>query len=186
MEETRQAKHVHNIQYNLVSNGATFYPEATVVNGRDRSKIVVGNSTHVRGTLYVFKYGGEITIGENCYVGDHSRIWSGDAITIGNNVQISHNVNIIDTNAHELDAHERAERYADLIKNGAWADKGSILTAPIVIHDYAWISFNATILKGVTIGEGAIVGACAVVTKDVPPYTLVAGNPARVIKTLGK
>lgn len=168
----------------ITGDEAKFYPEATVVNERDRSKIVVGKGTHVRGLLLVFKYGGQITIGENCYVGDHSRIWSGERITIGNFVQISHNVNIIDTNAHEIDAIERAERYVDLVTNGSWQDKGNVLTAPITIGDYAWISLNATILKGVTIGEGAIVGAGAVVTQDVPPYTLVIGNPAKVIKNL--
>ncbi|MBK8021791.1 MAG: hypothetical protein IPK19_10285 [Chloroflexi bacterium] len=54
--------------------------------------------------------------------------------------------------------------------------------APIRICDKAWIGFNAVILKGVTIGEGAIVGAGSVVTKDVPAWTVVAGNPARIIR----
>jgi acetyltransferase-like isoleucine patch superfamily enzyme len=174
------------IQLHVTNHGAIFYPEAVISNAQDKSKIIVGSGTHIRGILNVFKYGGKITIGENCYVGDHTRIWSGENITIGNFVQISHNVNIMDTNAHEIDAIERAERYVDLINNGSWTDKGNVLTAPIVIGDYAWISFNATILKGVTIGEGAIVGANAVVTKDVPGYTLVTGNPARIIKNLPK
>ncbi|MBV8923397.1 DapH/DapD/GlmU-related protein, partial [Bradyrhizobium sp.] len=56
--------------------------------------------------------------------------------------------------------------------------------APVVIADKVWIGFNASILKGVTIGEGAVVGACSVVTRDVPPFAVVAGNPARVIRTL--
>ena len=55
-------------------------------------------------------------------------------------------------------------------------------TAPIVIHDNVWIGTRATILKGVTIGEGAIVAAGAVVTKNVPPHTLVGGVPAKIIK----
>jgi acetyltransferase-like isoleucine patch superfamily enzyme len=186
IDQVREAKQLKNLQYNITNNGAVFYPEAVVVNGQDKSKITVGKDTHVRGMLNVFKYGGKITIGNHCYIGDHSRIWSGEAVTIGDYVQISHNVNIIDTNAHELDAIERAERYADLLQNGAWAHKGNVLTAPIVIHNYAWISFNATILKGVTIGEGAIVAAGAMVTKDVPAYTMVAGNPATIIKSLNK
>ncbi|MDH4236354.1 MAG: hypothetical protein OEV17_03815 [Nitrospira sp.] len=53
------------------------------------------------------------------------------------------------------------------------------------IHDKAWIGLDAIILKGVTIGEGAIVGAGSVVSKDVPPFTIVAGNPARVVRELG-
>lgn len=169
----------------VTNNGGIFYPEAIVYNlQNDPKKIKIGRGTHVRGILHTFKYGGEICIGEDCYVGDHSRIWSGEKIRIGNFVQISHNVNIIDTSAHEIDAVERAERYIDLIKNGAWENKGNVLTSPIVIEDYVWISFNASILRGVVIGKGAIVGAGCVVTKDVPPYSLVVGNPARVVKTL--
>lgn len=53
---------------------------------------------------------------------------------------------------------------------------------PIIIHDNAWVAARAFISPGVTIGEGAVVGACAVVTHDVPPWTVVAGNPAKEIK----
>jgi acetyltransferase-like isoleucine patch superfamily enzyme len=167
------------------ADGAFYYPETVIYNQQNNpEKIFVGMGTHVRGMLHIFRYGGEIKIGCNCYIGDHSRIWSGEKVTIGNYVQISHNVNIIDTTAHEFDANERAERYIELVNNGPWEKKGNVLTSPIIIGDYAWVSFNASILRGVSIGEGAIVGACSVVTKDVPPYTLVAGNPARVIKTL--
>lgn len=58
------------------------------------------------------------------------------------------------------------------------------ITSPIIIKDHAWISFNAIILKGVTIGKSAIVTAGAVVTKDVPDFTVVAGNPAKIVKYL--
>ena len=57
-------------------------------------------------------------------------------------------------------------------------------SAPIRIEDKVWIGMDALILKGVTIGEGSVVAARSVVTKDVPPYSLVAGNPARVVKSL--
>ena len=167
----------------FLNNGATLYPEATIHNPKnDPSLIKIGEATHVRGMLLVCNYGGKIEIGNNCYVGDGSRIWSGDNIIIGDNVLISHNVNIIDTNSHEMYSVERAGRYAELIKNGPWNTKGSIITSPITIEDYAWISFNAVILRGVTIGKGAIVAAGSVVTKDVPAYAVVAGNPAQIIK----
>ena len=161
----------------------TFYPETIITNMQnDPSKIVIGTHTNVRGTLQIFKYGGKIMIGNDCYVGDGSRIWSGEEIHIGNDVLISHNVNIVDTQAHELDSAERANRHRALIKDGPWEQKGSIETRRIIIKDKVWISFNVIILKGVTIGEGAVVAAGSVVTKDVEPYTMVAGNPAKFIK----
>ena len=168
----------------ILGEGSKFYPEATVDNSQSRENINIGKNTHIRGHFLVFKYGGSIKIGNDCYIGDGTRIWSGESITIGNDVLISHNVSIVDTNAHEIDYIERAERYKDLLKNGAWDNKGSIITNPIIIKDNAWISFGAIILRGVTIGEGAIVAAGAVVTKDVPPYTIVAGNPAISVKTI--
>jgi len=169
----------------IKGDGSQFYEDAVVYNSfKNKSKIVIGKNSHLRGQLLIFNYGGEIKIGDDCYVGDGSRIWSGESITIGNNVLISHDVGIVDTNAHELDHQERADRYRDLIANGPWESKGSIMTAPIVIKDNAWVSFGATVLKGVTIGEGSIVAAGAVVTKDVPDWTLVAGNPAKAVKSL--
>jgi acetyltransferase-like isoleucine patch superfamily enzyme len=169
------------------NNGATFYPDAVVYNLiGDKMRIDIGYSTQIKGELLVFKSGGSISIGHNCFVGNGSKIWSGDAVKIGNNVLVSHNVNIIDTNSHEIDAIERAETYRNLIIGGHSSQKGSIRTAPIVIEDYVWISFNATILKGVTIGKGAIIAAGSVVTKNVDPFTIVAGNPAVVIKHLNQ
>jgi acetyltransferase-like isoleucine patch superfamily enzyme len=161
----------------------TFYPETIVSNMQNNpAHIQIGTNTHVRGTLLIYKYGGKITIGNNCYIGDGSRVWSGQEINIGNDVLIAHNVNIIDTQAHELHAAERTERYLDLLKNGAWSTQGSIDTKPIIIKDKAWISFNVIILKGVIIGEGAVVAAGSVVTKNVADYTMVAGNPAVFVK----
>jgi acetyltransferase-like isoleucine patch superfamily enzyme len=166
-------------------NGFTLYPESTVTNMQENPKnITLGNNTHVRGTLLIFNYGGKITLGNNCYLGDASRIWSGEEIIIGNDVLIAHGVNIVDTQAHEINAIERSDRYLQLISSGPWKNKGSIQTKPIIIKDKVWISFNSIILKGVTIGEGAIIAAGSVVTKDVAPYTMVAGNPAVFIKNV--
>ncbi len=95
---------------------------------------------------------------------------------------ISHICNIIDTNSHELDHQARIESYKRMLIEGHPKQRPDVISAPIVIEDYAWISFNVSILKGVKIGEGAIVAAGSVVTKDVPDWTIVGGNPAKVIK----
>jgi acetyltransferase-like isoleucine patch superfamily enzyme len=167
------------------SKDVFFYKDSRVCNlQNNKSKINIGSNSHILGELLVFSYGGKIDIGEYTFIGDHSRIWSGEYVRIGSGVMISHNVNIMDTDAHELDAQERLDNYKIRLVKGYQSEKGSIKTSPIIIEDLAWIGFNSIILKGVTIGKGAIVAAGSVVTKDIPEFTLVAGNPAQEIKKL--
>lgn len=174
---------IANCNKKVINDGGFFHADASVENLKgDKSLIRIGKGTHVRGQLLVFRFGGEIQIGSNCYVGEGTRIWSAERISIGKNVLISHNVNIIDTNSHEMNSVERIERYKQLVETGHWESRGSVITAPIILKDDCWISFGATVLKGVTIGNGSIVAANSVVTKDVPDYAIVAGNPAQVIK----
>lgn len=181
-----------NCQFNdfteIVTYDHAFFYKSSIVNNcqNDKTKIRVGNNSHISGTLIIFPYGGEIQIGDNCYIGDLSRLWSAEKITIGNDVLISHNVNIIDTNSHEINAQERAENGREILKNGLPKRKGNVLSSPIVIGDNVWINFNAIILKGVTIGKGSIIAAGTVITKDVPEYSFVAGNPGKIIKMLDK
>lgn len=170
---------------NSNAKDAVFHDTARVFNYQnDKNSITLGANSHVRGELLTFAYGGKIEIGSFCFIGEGSRIWSGEHIRIGDTVMISHGVNVIDTNSHETNHQERADGCIRIITEGHPTCKGNIKTAPIHIKDNAWINFNSFIMKGVTVGEGAIVGAHSVVTRDVPPHTLVAGNPAVVIKSL--
>lgn len=173
------------IAWVTIGNASKFYEEAKVFNlGQDKALIVIGDDTHIRGELLTFANGGKIKIGSNCYIGEGSRIWSADEIVIGDNVLISHNCNIIDTNSHEMDYLERAEGYRNIIKKGHTKEKNNVLHNSILIDDYAWISYNVSILKGVKIGKGAIIGAGSVVTKDVPEFTIATGNPAIHIRKM--
>lgn len=172
-------------QKSSICSHVTFLEGARIDNHQfDKSKIIIGSGSHINGTLLIFGYGGKIQIGKNCYLGDHSRIWSGEDIVIGDNVLISHGVNIMDTNGHEIDHEQRAEGYIKVFEHGTKFLINRVETAPITIHDNVWIGFNSIVLKGVTINEGAIISSGSVVTKDVPPFTLVAGNPAVVKKQL--
>jgi acetyltransferase-like isoleucine patch superfamily enzyme len=130
----------------------------------------------------VLDYGGRIEIGEYTYVGTGTRVWSDESVKIGRYVLIAHNVTITDTTAHELSALERAECFLRTEIHGGPFRKVSIKTAPVEIGDHAWLNFDVGVLSGVKIGEGAIIGACSLVTKDVPPYTIAVGNPARVVR----
>lgn len=124
----------------------------------------------VHGDFSIF-YGGDIICFPNSKLEIGSGFCNSDVkircskkITIGKNVAISHNVTIMDSDAHCLDE----DNYE--------------MSKPVNIKDNVWIGTKATILKGVTIGQGSIIAAGAVVTKDVPERCIVAGVPARVIK----
>ena len=162
--------------------GVRLYASSQIINlGSKKSAIAVGANSHVRGELLVFAHGGRIRIGERCFLGENSRVWSAVDVHIGDRVLISHSVNIHDTNAHSLSAARRSQHFREIIDHGHPSNLQDVASAPIVIADDAWIGFNSTILKGITIGTGAVVGASSVVTRDVPAYAIVAGNPARVI-----
>lgn len=173
------------IEQCYLGKNSRFYEQAEVHNlQKNIEKIIIGENTHIRGKLLIFPYGGEIKIGNDCYIGENTSIWSASGVKIGNGVLISHNCNIIDTNSHELNYKERIESYKKMLIEGHPKNTPNVPTNPIVIEDYAWISFNVSILKGVKIGKGAIVAAGSVVTKDVPDWTIVGGNPAKLIKKL--
>ena len=103
-----------------------------------------------------------ISIGECTGIGDRTQIHCADSVTIGNDVGISWDVCILENDYHAPGG-------------------GAPRPKPVTIEDEAWIGARSTILKGVRVGKGAIVCAGSVVTANVPPYTFVAGNPARVI-----
>lgn len=174
----QREEHLQKMNLQCQNNGV-LYPDAQIHNlSGNPSCIRIGKDSHIRGILLVFGFGGNIEVGENVYLGENSRIWSAESVKIGNNVLISHHVTIVDTNSHEINHLVRAERTRDLLKNGPWKTKGEVLTAPVIIEDDVWISFHVSILKGVTIGRGSIIGAGAVVTKSVPPFSMVKGPAA--------
>ncbi|HBL22563.1 MAG TPA: acyltransferase [Deltaproteobacteria bacterium] len=104
-----------------------------------------------------------IRIGKNCSIGDRTEIHAGRLVRIGQGVIIAWDCVIMDRDYHS-------------------ASNGAEGVRPVIIGNGVWIGCRAMILKGVTVGEGAVVAAGAVVTKDVAPFTLVAGNPAKAIK----
>ena len=144
--------------------------------GADRDAIRIGAHTVIAGQLLIFGHAGRIEIGDWCFVGPGSRIWSSSSIRIGDRVLISHGVNVHDTNSHPVDAVERHAHYAAILEHGHPRRIDTITAAPVVIEDDVWIGFNSTVMKGVTIGRGAIIAAGSVVTRDVPPSSLYIAN----------
>jgi maltose O-acetyltransferase len=146
-----------------------------------RSAVSIGASTWVAGELLVFAHGGKISIGDYCYIGEQSRIWSAAEINIGNRVFLSHGVNIHDNDSHSISANQRHQHFKQVVSQGFANFDEDIAAAAVEIEDDVWIGFNSTVLKGVRLGRGAVVGAGSMVTHDVPAYAIVAGNPAVVV-----
>lgn len=116
--------------------------------------------------------GATLTLGSG-YLNHDCVIDCFDSISVGHHVVISERVVLRDSDNHQV---------CHLPVSGEVSDLPS-LSAPIVIEDHVWIGMNVIILKGVTIGKGSIIAAGSVVTRDIPPHSLAAGVPAKVIKT---
>ena len=149
---------------------------------QNKYDIVIGKRCEIKGQLFSFE-GGKILIGNNVFMNYNSFIGSMEAVTIGNDVIIATNVRIFDNNNHPTSPTQREMMSHNDFYGELWTWKYAE-HKPVVIGDNVWIGEFSAILKGVTIGKGSIVASHSVVTKDVPPYVIVAGNPARVVKRL--
>ena len=137
---------------------------------RDYLSQIIGRKVDESVTLlppFYVDFGKNIRIGKRCWIQQGCTFFDRGGITIGNDVFIAPKVNLITIN-HDSDPENRSATYG----------------RPIVIEDKVWIGINSTILPGVTVGYGSIVGANSVVTHDVSPYTVVGGNPAKFIKEI--
>jgi len=126
----------------------------------------IGRDCIVRNTAVCWKPD-NLTVGDNSWIDSDVNLYSVDRITIGSNCVVSTGA-FLCTATHDI----RKEDFP-------------LTTAPIVMEDGAWVAARAIVLPGVTLHEGCVVGAGAVVTKDVPAWTIVAGNPAREVGVRG-
>lgn len=140
---------------------------------RGAARIKAGKNVFIDHRAYLNCNGptGSITLGNNVEIGPYSVVWGGGGVTIGNDVHIGTHVHITSMEGNHIPA-DKSDPFEPL----------DITRAPIVIGDHVLIYSHAVIIPGVTIGHHAAVAAGAVVTGDVPPYALVAGVPARVIR----
>jgi acetyltransferase-like isoleucine patch superfamily enzyme len=176
-------------QFILYLNGATFRKNLKV---RGLIKVIVtrkgtlsigeslsinsGNNYNIIGRQQIntFWVDGELIIGNNVGMSS-SAIICKHKIVIGNNVTIGGNTVIYDTDFHNLDP---------LVRNNKELDKETAVKLPVIIHDNVFIGAHTSILKGLTIGENSIIGACSLISKSIPPNEIWAGNPAKFIKKL--
>jgi acetyltransferase-like isoleucine patch superfamily enzyme len=123
--------------------------------------------SHIGKTQLSVGKGAVLSIGDHTFINTGVIISVRNKVQIGNHCQIANQVIIMDNDFHGVEDRDKPE-----------------VPQPITIEDHVWLATRCMILKGVTVGKGAVVAAGAVVTKDVPPYTLVGGVPAKIIRAI--
>lgn len=143
-------------------NGIT-HSKSSLTAKKSSKLIVNGEFDCYEGCIITIEENAVLQLG-NGYINSNSKIYCFNKITVGDGVAISEEVIIRDSDNHKL------------------LYEGYEMTKPITIGNHVWIGFRAVILKGVTIGDGAVIAANALVNRDVPPNCLVAGIPAKIVK----
>lgn len=176
-----------------IGSGTIMQPRGINISFRakrqNRLYVEIGRKCIINAQFIFESETGSVQIGNNVHIGG-AIVVSKSSIIIGDDVTMAWGITLYDHDSHSIHWNERQndnnQCYQDYhnhngnnIINKDWTN---VKTKPITIHDKVWIGFDATILKGVTIGEGAVIGAKSVVTKDVPAWSVVAGNPAKVVK----
>jgi acetyltransferase-like isoleucine patch superfamily enzyme len=156
---------------------------------KNKIYVEIGENCQISGDFIFEVSTGKVIIGNRTFIGGGIFICV-DEIEIGNDVMFSWGCTVADNNSH---SHIWSERKNDVIEwkrgldennVGVYKNWNNVKKGKIIVKDKAWIGFNSIILKGVTIGEGAIIGAGSVVTKDVPDWTIMGGNPAKIIRLI--
>lgn len=140
-----------------------------IIDNRISGEIRIGKSFNQCAYSQIISHGGNISIGDHCSLNPYSIIYGHGNVEIGNYVRIAAHTTIIPAN-HIFD-----DPNVPIAKQG-------LTKVGIKIGSDVWISANCVILDGVTIGDGVVIGAGSVVTKDIPPYSIAVGVPAKVIK----
>lgn len=149
--------------------------------GSTKSDVIIGDRVLMYGIL-VSCSNGKIKLGDYSQLGEHSKILSANSVTVGEYTAIANNVTIADNNNHPVHPLDRliVRKTLPGSKERSWIYSDN---SPIIIGKNCWIGEHSRICKGVTIGDGSVVAANSVVTKSVPENCIVAGNPAKIVKT---
>ena len=169
--------------YSLGKNSSVEYPNKIMNPSKDDTKLTIGENTNIHCQIQILGHGGQVHIGNDCFIGENSYIWSGISIRIGNRVLIGHNCNVFDTDVHPFDKDERHIQFKKIFSSGH-PKNINLHDVEVVIEDDVWIGANVTVLKGTRIGKGAIIGAGSIVTKNIEPFTVNAGSPTRILRRL--
>lgn len=149
--------------------------------GSTSEDIIIGDSFRSFGAKLVSQSSGKINIGRKVRFGNNVFIGSVLSVTIDDGAVLADNITVMDNNNHPVHPEDRKFIYSESWDSEYHRWKYSD-AKPVYIGKHTWIGSNARINKGVSIGENSIVAANSVVTKDVPPNCITAGNPAKIVK----
>ncbi len=146
------------------------------------TQIIIGDNCCVRATIILYRKESKIIIGNNVYVGQRTIFECVEKINIGNDVLVSSDCNLIDTNSHSVHSVERVDDIIDWQKGLKYKNWNVVKSSTINISNNCWVGLRSIITKGVNLGKGTIVASGSVVTKSTEPFSVVGGNPAVFIK----
>ncbi|HEY5412710.1 MAG TPA: DapH/DapD/GlmU-related protein [Caulobacteraceae bacterium] len=146
-------------------------------------RVKIGANAVIRGVIRC-EDEGHVEIGDEVYVGDGAIVSAWTRVEIGQGTLLAHGVQVFDNDTHPIDPAERRAHFRSILELGPPNDF-IIGRRPVRIGKDCWLGFGAAVMKGVEIGDEAIVAAGAVVASDVRPRSIVAGNPAREVRTPG-
>lgn len=167
-----------------IAKGSVHFNRASkiiLMDGSVKEDIILGNNCRMYAKL-VSQNNGKIILGDTVKIGWGTMIGAVNSVQIGAGTAIADNVRIIDNNNHPVNPYDRKIMYKSTWNSPLrrWRHSES---KPIIIGENVWIGQFVRINKGVAIGDNSVVAANTVVTKDVPPNSIVAGNPGRIVKT---
>jgi len=165
-----------------IGNGTRIETARLVVREPNGCRLAIGAESNIEALIVLEKQEAEVQIGSRTHLGGGTLVDAACRIAIGDDVLIGFEVLIMDHDSHAMHFESRRHDVRDWMRGVK--DWTPVVRRPVRIDNKAWVGARAIVLKGVTIGEGAIIGAGSVVTGDVPPWTLAAGNPARIIRPL--
>ena len=161
-----------------VGDGLRLGLQARLLTPNAEKRVRIGSDCAIRGIIRC-EGEGQAVVGDLVYIGDEVIVSVLNRVEIGDGALLAHRAQVFDNDTHPADAAEREAHYRSILKLGPRRDF-AIASAPVHIGRRCWIGFGAAVMKGVSLGEDAIVAAGAVVTRDIPSGVTAAGVPARV------
>lgn len=182
-ERTGIEAYLQNGNISIGANSKTEGLSVNITNPKQNvCNLIIGSNCMISGSITIHNPNAVIFIGDRVFIGPNTELFCYEGITIESDVMLSWGITVIDTNAHSLEWENRKNDVEDWMKGSEYKNWAVVESKAVKIESKSWIGFKSIILKGVVIKEGSVVGSGSVVSKSTEPFSIVAGNPAVLIK----